>query len=87
MNLKSLMLLFRQFGDRELKENKSKEKPIRNRDVFVTKVRQLDFLLNTEEKHPQFKKKKRENLFHQLFASKLTQPRNRQVEKSDLSQN
>lgn len=53
------MLLFRQFGDRELKENKSKEKSIRNWDVFVTKVRQLDFLLNTEEKHPQLKKKKK----------------------------
>lgn len=46
------MLLFRQFSDRELKENKSKKKLIRNLDVFVTKVRQLDFLLNMEEKHP-----------------------------------
>lgn len=47
------MLLFRQFSDRELKENKSKKKLIRNVDAFATKVRQLDFLLNVEEKHPQ----------------------------------
>lgn len=46
------MLLFRQFSDRELKENKSKKKLIRNLDFFITKVRQLDFLLNMEQKHP-----------------------------------
>jgi len=46
------MLLFRQFSDRELKENKSQRKLIRNLDVFVPKVRQLDFLLNAEENNP-----------------------------------
>lgn len=46
------MLLFRQFSDKEFKENISKKKPIRNLDGFVTEVRQLDLLLNREEKHP-----------------------------------